>query len=106
MLHTCLVTGSFSLNGEPARGVVRFTPSRLWVVQEGVAWASLAPEVTLSSGGSFTAHVTATDSDPINWAYYICTPAGCYQCHVPFNVAGWSLRELISEHRSRQSPAH
>jgi len=106
MPRTSVISGSFSQNDQPARGWVRFTPSRLWVVQEGVAWASLAPETPLDYDGSFTVQVTSTDSDPINWFYYICTPAGCYQCHVPYNVAGWSLRELISEHRSRARAPH
>jgi hypothetical protein len=103
---TCVITGSFTHRKQPARGLVRFTPSRLWVVLSGITWACLAPDVQLGPDGSFVARVTATDCDPIPWTYYICTPAGCYETYVPLNDAGWSLRELVHEHRVGTGTSH
>lgn len=102
---SCVISGSFVRNELPVQGLVRFTPSRLWVVQERIAWACLAPEVYLDSDGSFVARVTATDNDAIPWTYYICTPAGCFETYVPGNDAGWSLRELLHEHCPGSRPS-
>jgi hypothetical protein len=106
MPRTCVVSGSFVHDEQPAQGLVRFTPSRLWVVQDGITWACLAPEVVLGRDGSFVAQVTATDTDTVPWYYYISTPAGCFQCYVPWNEAGWSLRELIREHHPGPGSTH
>ena len=107
MPQSCVVSGSFiSKNGKPGQGLVRFTPSRLWVVQDGITWACLAPDVQLDADGSFVARVTATDTDTIPWTYYVYTPAGCYEVYTPWNDAGWSLRELIRGHRAGKSSTH
>jgi hypothetical protein len=101
MLREVTVSGSFVRNELPVQGLVRFTPSRLWVVQQdGTAWACLAPDVQLGPDGSFVAQVTATDSDGIMWHYDVCTPAGHYHVYIPWCDAGWSLRELIHGHRA------
>jgi hypothetical protein len=98
MPNTCVVSGSFAQHGKPAQGLVRFTPNRLWVMQDRITWACLAPEVRLDSDGAFVAQVTATDTDAILWSYNICTPAGCFVVYVPWSEVGWSLRELIRGH--------
>src|SRR3954469_17969745 len=99
MLPTCTVTGSFVYkNGHPAQGVVRFIPSRLWVVRGGITWACLAPEVPFSGDVSFAVEVTPTDSDPIWWRYKIETPAGSWEVSIPYCEVGYTLRGLTGEH--------
>lgn len=100
------VTGSFANHDRPVQGLVRFTPGRLWVVASNITWACLAPEVWLDPDGSFVAQVTPTDTDAIMWTYKVCTPAGCWLVYIPTNDAGWSLRELIYEHRPGPRSAH
>lgn|SRR5678815_4454559 len=96
-----VVTGSFiHKNGRPVRGRLRFTPCRMWVIQDGVAWATLAPEVTLEQNGSFSVQVTPTDSDDVQWCYTVDTPAGRFWIAVPSDAVGYTLKELIDEHRS------
>ena len=102
MPKTCVVSGSFVHRDRPIRGRIRFTPSRLWVVQRGVAWACLAPEVWLDHAGSFVVQVTATDSDAIMWHYLIETPAGAFRVYIPWDETGYSLRGLIHEHHLGQ----
>src|SRR5436190_1376549 len=97
----CTVTGSFHRNGRPAKGLVRFTPERLWVMQGGTTWAALAPTVELDEDGSFEAGVTATDTDAIHWRYQVETPAGTYRVEVLHKTAGHRLKELMNEHRPR-----
>ena len=106
MLHTCIISGSLFHHDQPAHGLLRFVPNRLWVIQDGVTWACLAPEVQLDPDGSFVAQVTATDSDAIMWTYQILFARYLYEVHVPWNEAGWSLKELISEHHPGPRSPH
>lgn len=97
MPKTSLVTGSFARNGVPVRGPVTFTPCRLWVLQDGVHWACLAPRLWLDAEGSFTAFLTATNTDSVSWCYLVDTPAGRFSIQVPYSEVGYSLKELIDE---------
>jgi len=106
MLPTCTVTARFTRNDEPVQGLVRFTPSRLWVVRDGITWACLAPEVRLSEDGSFTVEVTPTDTDPVWWRYLIETPAGWWEASIPHNEAGYTLRGLVGEHHPGSRAAY
>lgn len=94
MPRLCVVTGSFSKNDKPVEGWVQFTPSRLWVIERGIAWACLAPTVKLEVGG-FAAFVTPTDTDPVPWYYIVDTPAGCFKISIPRKGAEYTLRELV-----------
>jgi hypothetical protein len=99
MPRTVTVTGSFQYkNGRPVQGLVRFMPSRLWVIQEEIAWACLAPEVPLARDGSFLVELTPTDTDVIWWRYRVESPAGCWELSVPWVKTGYTLKELVSEH--------
>jgi hypothetical protein len=102
MLPTITVTGSLLYrNGMPVQGLVRFVPSRLWVVCDGITWACLAPEVYLSKDGSFSVKVTPTDTDVVWWQYLIELPGGVgYEVSVPASEAGYTLKGLIGEHHS------
>jgi hypothetical protein len=71
----------------------------MWVIEENVAWATLAPELMLSEVGSFTAQVTATDTDSVPWCYSAETPAGTFQITVPYYEVGYTLKELIDVSR-------
>jgi len=102
MLQSCTVTGSFVCQGRPVAGLVRFVPERLWLVQDGTCWATLAPTVRLSSDGSFVAEVTATDYG--GWHYLVQTPAGSFRVMVPWHPTGHSLKELIGEHHPGPRP--
>jgi hypothetical protein len=94
------VTGSFVYtSGKAVRGLVRFTPCRGWVIEDGVAWATLAPEVMLGSDGSFSAQVTPTDSDDVSWCYLVESPAGTFHITVPTTEVGYTLKELIDVSR-------
>lgn len=107
MPRTVTVTGSFQhKDGRPAQGLVRFEPSRLWVIQEEVAWACLAPEVRLSGDGSFSVQLTPTDTDAIWWRYVVICPAGHFEVPIPYVRTGYTLKELVDEHRPRPRPAH
>jgi hypothetical protein len=97
--RTCVVTAAFERYGRPISGTIRFTPQRLWI-RKGQTWACLAPEMALDAAGSFVAEVTATDNDAIMWHYLISTPAGDFPVYVPWNERGWTLRELVDEHRA------
>ena len=105
MPPTCTIQGSFSQRGRPVEGWVRFTPRRLWVVQEGVHWACLAPTVQLYQG-SFLVQVTPTDVDGVPWEYEVETPAGRFRVTIPQNHGGYSLKELIDEHHPGSRPSH
>lgn len=85
-------------DGHPVRGMVRFTPERLWVVQAGVHWATLAPEVILDHDGTFCVEVTPTNTDEVPWYYRAETPAGVFRLTVPYINIGWLLKDLIDEH--------
>jgi len=105
MLHTCTITGTLWQNGGPVRGLIRFTPDRLWVIEKGIAYACLAPEILLDEDGSFVARVTATDSDAICWKYRIQVERWDFHIEVPWNQNGYSLRELLHErHPGKGSP--
>lgn len=94
MPQICVVTGSFSQRGRPVDGWVRFTPSRLWVIERGVAWACLAPTVQLELGG-FAALLTPTDSDSVPWYYVVETPAGTFKISLSGQASTYELRELV-----------
>ena len=94
MPKICMVTGSFSQGGRPVQGWVRFTPSRLWVSDEGQYWACLAPTVQLEVGG-FTALLTPTDTDQVPWHYLVETPAGNFRIVVSQSGNSYDLRKLV-----------
>lgn len=95
MPNICVVSGSFSNNNRPVKGWIQFTPSRLWVVENGINWACLAPTVRLDTDGSFIAMLTPTDTDAVPWHYEVDTPAGSFEILVPKEGTMYSLRELV-----------
>jgi hypothetical protein len=98
--RTVTVTGSFVwTKGGGVTGCVEFMPSRLWVFVNACYWATLAPHQVLSKDGSFCVQVTPTDADSVMWYYWARTPAGIYRVHIPYDVNGYTMRELINEHR-------
>ena len=101
MPRSAIVTGSFIQRGRPVQGLVRFIPSRLWVVVDGITWACLAPEVPLDEFGHFAVLVTATDADPVPWTYALETPAGSFECYVPWAKHSYALPALLSRHGVR-----
>lgn len=101
MLRPCTVTGSFVCeHGKPVQGLVRFMPYALWIYEENTRWATLAPELVLGPDGAFVAELTATDSGSYPWTYHAYTPAGVFEFMVPWRETGYTLRELIHEHRA------
>lgn len=99
MPRTVTVTGSFQhKDGRPVQGRIRFMPSRLWVIQDDVAWACLAPEPVLDPDGSFSVQLTPTDTDVIWWRYRVETPAGAWEVSVPYVRTGYTLKELVDVH--------
>jgi hypothetical protein len=106
MPRTVTVTSQFTCNGVPIRGIVRFTPSRLWVIEGKTAWASLCPTHVLDGQGGFSAEVTPTDSDPVPWYYRVCTPAGTFKVKIPWSEQGYRLKELIDDHHPGPRAPH
>ena len=108
MIPTCTITATLEYSdGHPVQGQVRFEPSRLWVIKDGVAYACLAPEVQLEPDGSFVAQVTPTDADECPFLYRVFMPDGVsYEIPVPKNATGYTLRGLVGEHHSGPRPAH
>lgn len=106
MPRTVTVTGSFQYkNGKPVQGIIGFEPNRLWVIQDSVAWACLAPRRLLLSDGSFSVQLTPTDTDVVWWRYRVLTPAGSFEISVPWVKTGYTLRELVDVDRAGQGPA-
>jgi hypothetical protein len=98
--RACAITGSFTRQGVPVAGFISLMPSRLWVIRDDVAWATLAPVVQLDSMGGFTIEATPTNSDVVPWFYQVDCPAGLFDIYVPWKENGHTLKELISEHRA------
>jgi hypothetical protein len=94
------VTGCFLRHGQPVQGLVRFTPERLWVVEDGITWAALAPHAELV-GGRFTVQLTPTDTDTVPWYYQIECPAGTWRFRIYRACAHYGLKELLDEHHPR-----
>jgi hypothetical protein len=102
MPRSCVITGTFiNQRQRPVKGLVRFTPSRLWVVRDGITWACLAPRVWLANDGGFVTMVTATDNDSVPFTYHIETPAGEFEAYVPWQETGYSLPDLLHRHGVR-----
>lgn len=95
MPRYCHVSGSFTQDGRPVMGMIRFTPSRLWVVEDGIHWACLAHTQTLDEDGSFDAFLTPTDTDRVPWHYIVESPAGLFNVLLPQLGQSYSLRELV-----------
>lgn len=91
------VTGSFMRGEQPVTGVVRFTPDRMWVIEDATAWATLAPEATLL-GGRFEVELTPTDADSVPWYYTVESPAGTWRFRVYRGCPHYGLKELLDEH--------
>ena len=92
------VQGSFvTENGERVEGVVGFVPEPLWVMEDGKAYATLAPVATLVDG-SFKVELTPTNvgrSGRDTWHYKAITPAGIFKIAVPRGGPHY-LKELIA----------
>jgi hypothetical protein len=99
------VYGSFIRGKTPVQGLVRFTPERLWVIDGGVPWATLAPWCELDDQGRFEVLLTATDTDNVPWYYTVETPAGAWRIRVFKQCPSYGLKELIVEHRPGPRPA-
>lgn len=102
--HTVRVIGSFRYldpAGEkrPVSGLIRFTPERLWVIKDGITWATLSARARLDEDGAFCVELTPTDTDALWWHYLVETPAGGYRVRAPWSVDGHLLTDLIKSAR-------
>jgi len=100
------VYGSFARGQHPVRGVVRFTPERLWVIENEVPWATLAPWKELDEEGRFEVRLTPTDTDTVPWYYQVESPAGSWRIRVFKQHPVYGLKELIVEHRPGPRSPH
>jgi len=100
------VYGSFARGREPVHGLVRFTPERLWVIENEVPWATLAPWTELDAEGRFEVRLTPTDTDTVPWYYQVESPAGCWRIRVYKKCPTYGLKELIVEHRPGPRSPH
>lgn len=101
MPRTVTVTGAFTRRElEPVQGRVSFLPERLWVIDQGIAWACLAPEVELVNG-AFSVELTATDTDSVPWYYRVDTPAGNWRLHVFGCCGSYGFRDLLEDQKLR-----
>lgn len=70
------VTGRFvNEKREPINGRIKFTPSNIWVEEDGEFYPCLAPDVELING-RFLCYVTRTDQHGLPWHYTVETPMG------------------------------
>jgi|SRR5215510_2760384 len=99
------VVGGFSQGGRPAQGLIQFIPSRLWVIDEGTAWATLAPTVRLDEHGNFAVLLTPTNADTVPWCYLVKCETGSWLIR-PQGTRLLHLRELVDEYRSGPRAAH
>jgi hypothetical protein len=75
-MQSVTVTGRFvDQNRNPIAGRVRFIPSRLFLVEHGVTWATRAPEVDLVEG-RFSVELSRTDQHHVDWFYVVDSPMG------------------------------
>jgi hypothetical protein len=100
------VYGSFARGQTPVQGLVRFTPERLWVIENGICWAALAPWTELDAEGRFEVLLTPTDTDTVPWYYLVETPAGNWRIRVYRQCPVYGLKELIVEHRPGPRSPH
>lgn len=79
-MQVTVVSGRFvnQETGEPIQGRITFMPSRFWVDEYGVSYATLAPDVELDEEGRFEVMVTPTyqREGDFGWHYKVTTPAG------------------------------
>jgi hypothetical protein len=99
------VVGGFALHGQPAQGLITFTPSRLWVVHEGRTWACLAPTVELDAFGQFVVLLTPTDTDSVPWYYLVQSGAGNWVIR-PRGTELLHLKDLVDEHHPGPRSTH
>ena len=86
-------------------GVVRFVPERMWVLDQGIPWACLAPQVHLLDG-RFIVRLTPTDADSVPWYYQVQTWSGeawriRYRIQVLSVRSHYTLKELVDEHHAK-----
>jgi len=76
-MRSVQVVGRFvDSDGLPLKGRVKFSPSRLWVTEEEVAWATLHADEELVEG-RFAVELTPTHGhDDFAWHYTLDCPAG------------------------------
>lgn len=67
--------------GRGKTGVIRFEPSKLWVMEGDEAYATLAPEVELDDG-RFGVLLSRTDTDQHPWHYTVHCPVGIWSIRV------------------------
>lgn len=68
---------------QPVQGRIKFIPQRLWVNEEDIAYAALAPEMDLV-GGYFYAQLTPTHGhDDVPWMYTVECPVGTWNIEIP-----------------------
>ena len=68
---------------EPIAGrIVKFTPNKIWIIEDGQAYATYAPEVMTDEDGRFCVELTRTDQAEYNWHYTVECPMGKWTIHV------------------------
>ena len=80
---------------EPTEGEIFFEPSKLMIIQEEVAFATLAPRVQLEDG-HFMVHLTRTDQATVPWHYKVHCPIGTWSIKVEGN-GPLLLRDLLPQ---------
>lgn len=80
-MESVFISGRFinKETGEPIDGAVELIPSRLWVDELGVSYATLAP-ATVTVGGKFVVEVTSCHQreGDHGWFYQIKCPMGTW----------------------------
>lgn len=74
-MNTVEISGRFiNENREPYIGLIRFVPSKIWVEEGEMAYATLAPDAVLEDG-KFTVQVTDVGEEHL-WHYTVYSPVG------------------------------
>lgn len=81
MPESVFVSGQFLSKalGKPVDGIVYLIPSRMWIEEDGIFYAIMAPTIH-TEDGNFKAEVTACHPRPGDkgWHYRILCPSGVW----------------------------
>lgn len=105
MVNSVVVSGRFvnKDTNQPIDGVVEFEPSRLWVDECGISYATLSPQVQ-TENGRFRVRVTTTDprEGDYGWHYTIKCPMGSWTLKVEGEDGDeLSLKDLLPSRFSK-----
>jgi hypothetical protein len=68
----------------PVAGDIKFTPSKIWVIEDEIAYPTPAPHVELDEG-EFCVELVRTDQHGVSWFYTVECPVGKWTIKITQN---------------------